>query len=60
MREPTMTRALPVSQNGIEAKIGKKNTEMKNMRSVFYFHELRHLQVESYKDVPLVPVALST
>jgi len=54
MREPTMTRALPVAQDGIEAKIGEKNTEMKNMNPVviavrpvlppsFYFHELRHL-----------------
>jgi len=34
MREPTMTRALPVAQDGIEAKIGEKNTEMKNMKPV--------------------------
>jgi len=34
MRETTMTRALLVAQNGIEAKIGKKNTGMKNMRPV--------------------------
>ena len=29
-----MTRALLVAQNGIEAKIGKKNTKMKNMNPV--------------------------
>ena len=29
-----MTRALPVAQDGIEAKIGEKNTEMKNMNPV--------------------------
>lgn len=34
MREPTMTRALPVAQDGMEAKIGEKNIEMKNMNPV--------------------------
>lgn len=29
-----MTRALPVAQDGMEAKIGEKNIEMKNMNPV--------------------------
>jgi len=42
MREPTMTRALPAAQNGIEAKIGKKNEEHETcLATLFYFHELQ-------------------
>jgi hypothetical protein len=34
MSEPTITKALPVAQEGIEAKMGEKNTEMKNAKPV--------------------------
>ena len=34
IKDPTMTRALPVAHDGMEAKIGAKNTETKNMRPV--------------------------
>lgn len=34
MSEPTITKALPVAQGGIEAKMGEKNTEMKNANPV--------------------------
>jgi len=34
MREPTMTNAPPVAQDGIDANMGAKNTEMKNANPV--------------------------
>ena len=34
MSDPTMTRALPVAHDGMEAKIGAKKTETKNIRPV--------------------------
>jgi len=34
IKDPTMTRALPVAHDGIEAKIGAKKTETKNIRPV--------------------------
>ena len=32
IKEPAITKALPVAQDGIDAKIGEKKTEIKNMR----------------------------
>lgn len=34
INEPTITRALPVAQGGIEANMGAKKTEMKNITPV--------------------------
>jgi hypothetical protein len=34
MSEPTMTKAPPVAQGGMDAKMGAKNTEMKNAKPV--------------------------
>ena len=34
MSEPTMTSAPPVAQEGMDAKMGAKKTEMKNMKPV--------------------------
>lgn len=34
MREPTMTRALPVAQGGMEANMGAKKMDTKNRRPV--------------------------
>lgn len=34
MSEPTITSAPPVAQEGIDAKMGEKNTHMKNAKPV--------------------------
>jgi hypothetical protein len=34
IKAPAITKALPVAQDGIDAKIGEKKTQMKNMKPI--------------------------
>lgn len=69
--EPTMTSAPPVAQEGIDAKMGAKKTETKNMKptttavipvlppSAKYSLQCNVRKSDLDPNIPLIPVALS-
>ena len=73
IKAPAIVKALPVAQDGIDAKMGEKKTEIKNMTPmtmpvipvlppsvvvvISYIYEVTD---KDRKSLPLIPVALST
>jgi hypothetical protein len=70
IKAPAITNALPVAQDGIDANIGEKKTEIKNMKPVTMpvipvlppsvLISYTRLTDKDKKNLPLIPVALST